>query len=153
MSVMGMAMDERGIAGRKPAVPYLKFDDDDSPYLEGSQCAACGEIFLGSREACARCAALGQMVPMVLSRHGRLYNYTIVYRSYPGVAVPFISAIVDLDGGGVVKGNLLDIETVPEKLHFGMPVEMVFRGAELANPAGEGFVSHFFIPAPAGAAS
>jgi hypothetical protein len=24
---------------------------------------------------------------------------------------------------------------------------MVFRGAELANPVGAGFISHFFIPA------
>jgi len=46
-----------------------------------------------------------------------------------------------------VKGNLIDIEATPENVTFGMPLEVVFRGAELANPAGEGFVSHFFIPA------
>lgn len=140
-------MDEREVAGRKPAVPYLKFDEDDSPYLEGSRCAACGEIFLGAREACARCATFGQMVPMVLSRHGRLYNYTIVYRSYPGVQVPFVAAVVDLEGGGTVKGNLIGIDAAPEKITFDMPVEMVFRSAELANSAGAGFISHFFVPA------
>ena len=87
------------------------------------------------------------MVPINLGTTGRLYNYTIVYRSYPGITVPFVSAVVDLDGGCTIKGNLLDVEPSPENLDFDMPVEIVFRGAELANPAGEGFISHFFVPA------
>jgi uncharacterized OB-fold protein len=131
----------------KPATPYLKFTEDGRPYLQGSRCGACHQVYLGAREACARCAARGGMEPIALATRGKLYNYTIVYRSYPGVTVPFISAIVDLEGGGTVKGNLLDIEAAPENIRFDMPVEMVFRGAELANAAGAGFISHFFVPA------
>jgi hypothetical protein len=40
----------------------------------------------------------------------------------------------------------LDIEPIPENLDFDMPVEVVFRGAELSNSAGKGFISHFFVP-------
>ena len=134
-------------AGPKPATSYLKFSQDGRPYLQGSRCGACHQVYLGLRENCARCAARGKMEPIPLATRGKLYNFTIVYRSYPGVTVPFISAIVDLEGGGTVKGNLLDIEPAPEKIRFGMPVEMVFRGAELANSAGAGFLSHFFVPA------
>jgi uncharacterized protein len=87
------------------------------------------------------------MQPMRLAARGRLYSYTIVYRSYPGIRVPFISAIVDLEQGGTIKGNLLDIEPSPEKLTFGMPVKVVFRGAECALGAdGAGYVAHFFLP-------
>lgn len=131
----------------KAAVPYLRFGEDGDPYLEGQRCAACGATFLGPRENCAACGERGQIEPVALSRTGRLYNYTIVHRSFPGVTVPFVSAIVDLDGGGTVKGNLLEVEPDPEAIPFDMPVRMVFRDASLANPAGAGFTAHFFVRA------
>jgi uncharacterized OB-fold protein len=81
-----------------------------------------------------------------LGERGRLYSYTIVYRSYPGIRVPFISAIVDLEGGGTVKGNLLELEPDPARLNFDMPVRMVFRDAQLASPEGAGHTAHFFVP-------
>lgn len=130
----------------KAAVPYLKFGSDGHPFLEGFRCRACGATFLGARENCAACSARGRMAPIALATTGRLYNYTIVYRSFPGVTVPFVSAVVDLDGGGTVKGNLLDVPADPEAIAFDMPVEMVFRGADVANPAGQGFTAHFFVP-------
>jgi uncharacterized OB-fold protein len=103
-------------------------------------------VFLGEREHCGRCGARAQMKPMTLASRGRLYNYTIVYRSYPGIKVPFISAIVDLEGGGTVKGNLLEVAADPRQLHFGMPVRMVFREAQLASADGAGYIAHFFVP-------
>ena len=133
----------------KPATAYLKFNDDGEPYLQGSRCSECGHTYLGEREHCAKCTARDCMTPVDLGTSGRLYNYSIVYRSYPGIKVPFVSAVVDLDSGCTVKGNLLDIEPAPEHLEFDMPVEVVFRGADLANPAGEGFISHFFVPGKA----
>lgn len=83
----------------------------------------------------------------LLGTRGRLYSFTIVHRSYPGVRVPFISAIVDLEGGGTVKGNLLEVEPDPGAIAFGMPIDVVFRDAGLANPEAAGHVAHFFVPA------
>lgn len=131
----------------KAAVPYLRFAAGGRPYLLGSRCSACGEKLLGEREICPRCAARGGMEAIELATSGRLYNYSIVYRSFPGVAVPFVSAVVDLDGGGTVKGNLLDVPADPAAIAFDMPVEMVFRDAGVANAAGAGFTAHFFVPA------
>ena len=84
----------------KPATSYTRIDADGQPYLEGSRCPACAAVFLGSREHCGRCGVRAHMQSIRLSERGRLYNYTIVYRSYPGIKVPFISAIVDLDAAG-----------------------------------------------------
>jgi|SRR5580704_13087763 uncharacterized OB-fold protein len=140
-------MEDSKPAALSPATSYTRVRDDGSAYLEGSKCRACGTRFLGKRENCARCGARGFIETYSLGEHGHLYNYTIVYRSYPGIKVPFISAIVDLDDGTVVKGNLLDIEPDPSALAFGMPVKMVFRGAELANAEGLGYLAHFFVPA------
>ena len=61
--------------------------------------------------------------------------YSIVHRSFPGVEVPYVSAIVDLEGGGTVKGNLIDVEPDPAKIKFGMPVEVVY---EIAPAQGQG---------------
>jgi uncharacterized OB-fold protein len=140
-------MEHSSSEAPKPATSYTRVRDDGSAYLEGSQCGSCGARFVGARENCARCGARGVMESYPLSEHGRLYNYTIVYRSYPGISVPFISAVVDLDDGTSIKGNLLEVEPAAAALAFGMPVKMVFRGAETASADALGYVAHFFVPA------
>jgi uncharacterized OB-fold protein len=131
----------------KPATSYTRFGEDGRPYLEGSRCADCAAVFLGTRENCGRCGTRGAMQAIRLGERGRLYSYTIVYRSYPGIKVPFISAIVDLDGGGTVKGNLLEVAPDVKNIRFDMPVQLVFQGAEIANSEASGHIAHFFVPA------
>ncbi|MFU8816305.1 MAG: Zn-ribbon domain-containing OB-fold protein, partial [Pseudomonadales bacterium] len=112
-----------------PAVDYLKLPDDGEPYLEGQKCGNCGAIFLGERSVCSKCGARDQISAVKLSTSGKLYSYSIVFRSFPGIEVPYVSAIVDLDDGATVKGNLIGVEPDPEKISFDMPVEVVFRDA------------------------
>ncbi|HEV2364106.1 MAG TPA: OB-fold domain-containing protein [Caulobacteraceae bacterium] len=130
-----------------PVVPFLKIPDDGEPYLEGHKCSACGEVFLGAHPACAACGARGTLKPLRLANKGKLYNFTVVHRNFPGVEVPFISAIVDLEGGGSLKGNLVDIVPSPEALKFDMPVEVVFRDAGRKDKQGRSYLSYFFTPA------
>jgi uncharacterized OB-fold protein len=139
--------EDVGVERLKPATAYLKITEEGRPYLEGSRCDACGEVFVGTRIICANCGARDSIKSIELGTKGKLYNYTVVHRSYPGVKVPFVSAIVDLEGGGSLKGNLIGIDPDPDALSFDMPVEVVFRGAEIANPSAAGFISHFFTPA------
>jgi uncharacterized protein len=131
----------------RPATSYTRIDEAGAPYLLGSRCGECAAVFLGVRENCGRCCARRRMQPLRLAARGRLYSYTIVYRSYPGIRVPFISAIVDLEEGGTIKGNLVDVAPSPEKLAYGMPVKVVFRGAQCAlGEEAAGYVAHFFVP-------
>jgi uncharacterized protein len=130
-----------------PAVDYLKIPEDGAPYLAGCRCEACGAVFVGAREVCARCAARGRMAPIRLADTGTLYTYAIVHRSFPGTDVPFISAIVDLDGGGTVKGNLMDVDPDPANIEFGMPVQVVYRDAlGRKDKDGRSYLSYFFVP-------
>lgn len=140
-----MSADGSG-AGLKPVVPFLKYQADGSPYLAGSRCGACGEIFVGERKTCAKCGGRGAMAPIQLSDRGTLYNFTIVHRSFPGVPVPFVSAIVELEGGGALKGNLIEVEPDPARLSFDMPVEVVFADAGKADKSGDRYLSYFFRP-------
>ena len=130
-----------------PVVEYLKLPEDGDPYLEGHKCGDCNSIFLGEREVCSNCTARGKIEPVKLSNKGKLYSYSITFRSFPGIDVPYISAIVDLDGGGTVKGNLIDCEPDPDKIEFDMPVEVVFDDALGRKDAeGNSYISYFFKP-------
>ena len=131
-----------------PAVDFLKIPDDGDPYLEGRKCGACGAVYLGERSVCSRCGARDQMETVQLAGEGELYVYSIVHRSFPGVQVPYVSAIVDLAGGGTVKGNLIGIEPSPEKIKMGMPVRVVYRDAlGRKDRDGNSYLSYFFEPA------
>jgi uncharacterized protein len=141
-------MSETQVAAKPlPVVPYLKIPAGGDPYLEGYKCGACGEVFLGERLVCAACGARNKMAATRLADTGKLYNFTVVHRNFPGVPVPFISAIVDLDGGGTLKGNLMDIVPSPEAIKFDMPVKVVFRDAGRKDSAGNSYLAYFFTPA------
>ena len=76
------------------------------------------------------------------------YSYSIVFRSFPGIDVPYISAIVDLDGGGTVKDNLIGIDPDPANPAFDMPVDVIFDDAlGRKDKEGNSYISYFFKPA------
>ena len=130
-----------------PAVSYLKIPESGDPYLEGSACQACNAVFLDTREHCSKCGARNQMRTTKLANTGKLYSYSIVTRSFPGIEVPFISAIVDLDGGPAVKGNLIGIEADPDQIKFDMPVRLVYKDAlGRKDSEGRSYLAYFFEP-------
>ena len=130
-----------------PAVDFLKIPDEGAPYLEGHRCDACGAVFLDARTVCAKCGARERMRPTRLSNTGTLYSYSIVHRSFPGVEVPYISAVVDLDDGATVKGNLINVEPDPANIAFDMPVEVTYGDAlGRKDREGNAYLSYFFQP-------
>jgi uncharacterized OB-fold protein len=140
-------MAEASAASRPlPIVPFLKIPEDRDPYLEGLRCKSCGAIFLGERATCAKCGTREQLESVELSNRGELYVYSIVHRSFPGIDVPYVSAIVDLEGGGTVKGNLIGIEPAPEHIRLGMPVELVYDIAPRKDAEGNEYLTYYFKP-------
>ncbi len=129
-----------------PVVPFLKIPENGDPYLEGQRCQACGAVFLGERDTCSKCGTQGRLEAFALSNHGELYVYSIVHRSFPGIEVPYVSAIVDLEGGGTVKGNLIHVEPDPEHVQMGMPVEVVYQVADRKDADGNEYLAYFFQP-------
>jgi uncharacterized OB-fold protein len=130
-----------------PVVEFVKIPEVGAPYLEGHKCKSCSAVFVGERTHCSKCSARDSLEKVRLSNKGTLYVYSIVHRSFPGVEVPYVSAVVDLEGGGTVKGNLINVEPSPEKIEFGMPVEVVFKDAlGRKDREGNSYVSYFFQP-------
>jgi uncharacterized OB-fold protein len=130
----------------KSVAPFLVLSPDGAHYLAGSKCAKCGEVVVGTRDVCGKCGNRKSLEHIKLATTGKLYNYTVVHRNFPGVPVPFISAIVDLDGGGTLKGNLLEVEPDPAKIKFDMPVKVVFRDAGRKDKEGNSYLAYFFVP-------
>lgn len=109
------------MARQVPYVSYLSLDGE--PHLIASECQSCGALFLDRRNACANCGRR-QFGTRQLANHGVLRAFTIVHRASPGVPVPYISGIVDLDGGGVVKANIVGVDPEPANVALGMPVRL-----------------------------
>jgi uncharacterized OB-fold protein len=128
-------------------VDYLIIPEDKDPYLEGYRCGACEATYLGARSVCSKCGARDQLSAVTLPNKGTLYTYSIVHRSFPGIEVPYISAVVDLEDGTAIKGNLINVEPDPDKIEFGMPVEVVFDDAlGRKDKDGNSYLAYFFQP-------
>jgi len=142
-------MSEAAAAAAKkplPVVPFLKIPESGDPYLEGVRCTACKAVFLGSRDVCASCGARRQLESTRLANKGELYVYSITHRSFPGIETPYVSAVVDLEGGGTVKGNLIGIDADPAKIKMGMPIEVVYKKAPRKDAEGNEYLTYYFQP-------
>jgi uncharacterized protein len=130
----------------QPLASFIKVDSAGVPYLQGVRCTHCGEVLLESRRACPKCASIGTLEPVRLSETGRLFSYTIVHRSFPGIETPFISAVVQLDGGGFLKGNLIGVDPRPEALRFEMPVRVSFDHPKVPGKLDLDLLRYVFVP-------
>ncbi len=128
------------------AVPYVVVEDGGDHYLVGSRCGQCGATLLGERMACAACGSGNSMSTVRLAGTGRIRTCSVVSRSYPGIPVPFVAAVVQIDGGGVVRGTMRDAKTdVPGPI-IGTPVRICIEDTGQRDPAGRPFYSHVFRP-------
>lgn len=127
---------------RLPFVDYLVLDPE--PHLQAHECVACKALFLDRRNGCARCGRQA-FQHRRLSNQGVVRAFTIVHRASGNIAVPYVSAIVELDGGGIVKANLADLEPDPEHVKVGMRVELATREVG-TDDHGNQAISFFYTP-------
>lgn len=106
-----------------PIVNYLQIDGDLAR-LTGQECIGCGAIFIGRRNGCAQCAG-SEFRDRVLSHTGAIRSFTIICRAPEGIPTPYIVVVVDHDGGGTVKANLLGVEADPAQVSVGAAVKVV----------------------------
>ena len=124
-------------------VDYLVLGDE--PHLQAQACTSCGALFFDRRNACARCGKV-EFEPKALATTGVVRSYTIIHRAAPNVPVPYVSSVIELDGGGVVKGNLLEAGSDPEKIELGMAVKLTTFGCGVDEEGTEA-VAFGFVPA------
>ncbi len=108
------------MADQIPFVNYLVLGD--APHLVANECTSCGARFFDRRNACASCSGT-DFKSADIPTQGEVRAFTIVAFAAPGIAVPFVSAIVDCDGTSV-RTNIVNIEADPEHVKLGMPVKL-----------------------------
>jgi uncharacterized OB-fold protein len=125
-----------------PAVDYLVLGDD--PHLVAQECGNCGALYFDRRNACAKCSQT-TFTRRALANEGVVRAFTIVQRG--AKSGPFTSVVVDLDGGGVVKANLVGV-TDPARVQPQTKVRLVTFDAGTDD---EGTVAVAFGYEPIGA--
>ena len=103
-----------------PLVDYLVLGDQ--PHLVAKECTACGARFFDRRNACASCGKT-DFKTVELGTAGVLRTFTIVAYAAPGVPVPFVAGVVDLDGTSV-RANVINVAADADHVRTGMPVRL-----------------------------
>jgi uncharacterized OB-fold protein len=130
--------------GAVPALPHMARAADGRYYLSGTRCDVCGAVVEGDRLGCPACGAR-RLRAVPLAQSGRIHTCTLIHRSYPGVPVPFYAAVVDLDGGGSVRGTLTGIDPA-QAMPVGLRVAMVFGDSGQRDARGRALISYHFVP-------
>ena len=111
------------MANQIPIVDYLVLGDGD-PHLDANECTKCGALFCDRRNACAPLRQPRRSRKKTLGTTGVVRSFAIVHQAAPGVPVPYVSSVVDLDGGGDVKANVVNVEPDPQHVSLGMKVRL-----------------------------
>ena len=108
------------MATRVPLVDYLMLGD--APHLVANECTSCGARFFDRRNACAGCFGT-EFKKSDIATTGEVKAFTIVSLAAPGIAVPFVSAIIDC-GGTSVRGNIINVAPDADHVSLGMKVRL-----------------------------
>ena len=108
------------MAAQIPLVDYLVLGDQ--PHLTAHECTSCGARYFDRRNACANCSGT-DFKSVDIATDGEVKAFTIVTFAAPGVKVPFVSSIVDLDGTSA-RGNIINVDPDPEHISLGMKVKL-----------------------------
>lgn len=133
----------------RPAFTFIALDEQGEPGLVAQRCTRCGAAYADSeRVACGKCGARADMLESFAPKlEGTLHSAVIVRRGFPGVEVPFISAVVDLDGGPTIKGTLRQSGFKPDDIRQGRRVRVCFDDAlGRKDKDGNAYVAHHFEP-------
>jgi uncharacterized OB-fold protein len=120
----------------KTLPPVPQPDEDSAPFWEAAnrhelvvqRCASCGTVRHPPRPMCPACLSMtSEWVPA--SGRGRVWSWVVVHPPVlPAFAdkTPYNVAVIELDEGVRVIGNVLDVA----EPHEDMPVEVTFEHIE-----------------------
>ena len=120
----------------------------ESPYLIGSKCRACGEVFFPARVICRRCFKQ-DMEEMGIGQRGKLYTFTKILKTPIGsmIQAPYLVGKVEMPEGELIQTLLIDCDEL--ELKVGMPMELVIDKIG-KDEAGNEMLGYKYRPAKGG---
>jgi len=131
-------------AAAKPPHPRPAITHDNAFFWDGlkehrlqfRKCSHCGHLHHPPGPTCPKCHSC-EWSPVTAAGRGVIHSYVVVHQpQLPGFSYPLPVALVELEEGVRVVGNLVDLS--PEAVRIGMTVEAIFREVE------PGFVLYAF---------
>ncbi len=116
--------------------------------LIANRCGKCGTVYFPPRPVCTKChrESIGKMEELKLKGAGEVLTFTVVHEPLRGfeLQVPYILAIVRLDGGPTLLCQLVDCS--PQQVRIGTRVRSVFRKIGEEGKAGVIYYGYKFVP-------
>ena len=102
---------------------------------EAGKCRKCGKIFFPPRLICSKCGS-EESEKITMKRTGKLITYTVIHvpPSQFKDEAPYAMGIVELDGGGRINTQIVDVDF--DKLSIGMELRMEFRRIQAEGESG-----------------
>jgi len=121
-----MEWEKTPMPGPESSVTVMWRDDKALIRGYGCKCKTCGHIQFPPQKVCMWCQERGYFEEVRISdKKGKLFTFSLDERAVFALDLPNVLAIVDLDDGGRVYGQLTDRD--PSKINIGMPIELTFR--------------------------
>ena len=104
--------------------------------LLGVKCVTCGKSYFPKRSICTNCRRRGKLNEIQFSGKGKVFSYTEITAPPAGFEdqVPYILAIIELDEGAKLTGQIVDAHKNDVKI--GSRVDRVFRVIQRDDPEG-----------------
>ncbi len=124
----------------KEALPLIWRRIPERYNLLGTKCLSCGTPYFPQRRICPKCRRKGKLVPEKMPGEGVIYSFTQVHAAPRGFEneAPYHLAVIELKNGARVLAQVVD--SPPEKISIGAPVEMVFR--KISEDGEEGVIAY-----------
>jgi uncharacterized OB-fold protein len=102
----------------------------------GVKCVNCNTNYFPKRPVCPKCRRKGKLEELSYNGSGKVYSFTEISSPPKGFEdqVPYVLAIIELDEGAKVTGQIVDITS--KDLKIGDRVERVFRVIQKDDPEG-----------------
>lgn len=94
--------------------------------LIGYRCKHCGFVeFPEPRKICKRCRQPSEFLEIQMKPYGRVISFVVQHRLPEGFETPLPLAVIDLEGGARVYGQMTECK--PDEMKIGMSVEAEYR--------------------------
>ncbi|CAN5135864.1 hypothetical protein BH10PSE13_BH10PSE13_22540 [soil metagenome] len=121
-----------------PARPLPALNDDNQAFWTGggegklmiARCADCRTYVHPPIPFCPRCESRN-VTPEAVSGRGKITTFTINHKQWmPGLPVPYVLALVEIDEDPAVRIPTNILGLAPEDVAIDMPVEVFFEQVE-----------------------
>jgi len=124
---------------------HLPTSPDEKPYLIGSKCRVCGNVFFPKRVVCPACISDDTLEEIPLSTTGRINSFALVEVAPPGFVAPYIQALVDLPEGLTIFSLIAGGAAEAEALELGAEVELITEAISV-DESGNEVIGYKFRP-------